>query len=151
MGWKSDWLYGLVFQQVAAVWNDCMRTGKGRYGPPPERFLVTECSTANWDMPFCTPPIVRAWHYNDSGVLSQPLPNPEALFPATAPAHPDSMFFATGDMRFHITPERTLIVFSYLVGPRYGRGRVYRVIGQGTRGTVKGRLDPAEGYNEWVA
>ena len=47
------------------------------------------------------------------------------------------MFFTHGVVRFHITADRKRIVFVYVLGPLYGRGRVFRVEGQGRTGCLE--------------
>lgn len=49
------------------------------------------------------------------------------------------------------TPDRKRLVVNFGFGPRYGRGYIYRVIGQGTRGRHKGRLHLDPTAASWIS
>jgi hypothetical protein len=56
------------------------------------------------------------------------------------------MFYERGVVEFFIDTDRKRVLFTYTLGPRYGRGMIFRVVGQGTTG----RLTPCAGP-AWIS
>jgi hypothetical protein len=128
-GWRTDWLYRLVFKEVAAVWEKVRSEGRS-LGTPPDWLCVQELRRADWENLRCLGPVRRAWSFRSGGL--SPLP-PEGVDPDCG--EPRGMFYQVGRVRFHIA-DRKRLVFEYTVGPRYGRGVFFRVAGQGKRGRL---------------
>ena len=42
MGWQSDWLYRLIFDEVTKLWSQAQQEGAGRFGPAPDRFYIQQ-------------------------------------------------------------------------------------------------------------
>lgn len=42
MGWKTDWLYQLVFEQFELAWDKAQQEGEGRFGPASARIVVSQ-------------------------------------------------------------------------------------------------------------
>ena len=61
------------------------------------------------------------------------------------------MFWDRGWFCFHIAPDRKRVVITYVVGPRYARGLVLKVEGQGESGNDRGRLIPDPDANSWIS
>ena len=40
MGWQSDWLYNLIFDEVERIWKRALRDGRGQFGPAPTVFVI---------------------------------------------------------------------------------------------------------------
>lgn len=131
-GWRTDWMYARIFREVGNLWEE-VRTGDPRMGTPPEQLRVEEMCGADWEGARCLPPVRRVWTFG-----------PDGLHPQMGEAGPAEcgaargMFWQVGLVRFHVAVDRRRLVLEYAVGPRYGRGRVFRVAGQGK----KGRLCP---------
>ena len=49
------------------------------------------------------------------------------------------MFYERGVVAFCIDSDRKRLVFTYTLGPRYGRGMTLGVIGQGAKGRLSSR------------
>jgi hypothetical protein len=76
---------------------------------------------------------------------------PPPLVPAVPTLVPDhtvrGMFFMDGIVQFFITDDRKRVVWNHWLGRRYGRGKVFRVVGQGSTATLE--KDPE--FGEWVS
>ena len=139
-GWRTDWLYRLIFQEVTDLWES-VRSGDGRAGPPPDRLRVEERCGADWEAPRCLCPVRRVWTFGAEGLR----PGPGEREAVTRCGERRGTFWQVGLVRFHIADDRTRLVLEYVVGPLHGRGMVLRVTGQGPGG----RLCP-EGP-EWIS
>jgi len=142
MGWQSDWLYQLIFDEVEQVWQRARKDGAGHFGPAPTTFLISEMREANWDDMRCRGDAQRHWTYQGGQ------PEPMALTKGSDAdlGEQRGMFYARGAVAFCIDANRKRVLFTYALGPRYGRGMVFGVIGQG----AKGRLSPTGG-TMWVS
>ncbi len=148
MGWKSDWLYKLIFKEIEAVWLAALREHKTALnrnqhpGKLLERLIVQECENANWNFPGCLDPVIRQWIYDGIGfslASTDEISAPES--------HVDQgMFHTTGRIRFHIDSPRKRIVLTYVLGPLHGRGKILQVRGQGKRARLEAAGGPA-----WVS
>jgi len=144
MGWKSDWLYGLIFSEVEALWKRALqewKTSRDNYkqpGDPPACFVVQQCANGDWQFPDYGDPVIRQWQYEGTDfrlLTSNDLRLPEV-------AHNNRMFWRVGQVRFHIAASRKHVIFSYVIGPRYCRGSIFQVVGQGKRGKLKPAAGP---------
>ena len=142
MGWQSDWLYQLVFDEVDRVWHRAIKDGAGRFGPAPTTLLISEMRDADWENARCRGDAHRQWTYQGG----QPELVPLAEDGAVDVGEQRGMVYERAAVTFCIDCDRKRIVFNYTLGPRYGRGMVFAVIGQG----AKGRLSPTGG-TMWVS
>src|SRR5262244_3133916 len=82
MGWKSDWLYRLVFAQFEEAWTTAQKQGAGRFGPPSVQLFVSQFNEAgaNSDRApiFCRGTALRTWHYAGHDWDETPLPDLKA-------------------------------------------------------------------------
>jgi hypothetical protein len=147
MGWKTDWLYRLLFSEVARLWN---RASKEAASSPegeessPEAFLIREFTQGDTRNSRCLPPVRRQWIYR--GESFEEITNADA-YKHTNDETIRGMFFTTSSIAFHITPDRKQVIFLYALGPRYGKGRVYLVHHQGSQGS----LIPDQNAIGWIA
>jgi len=132
MAWQSDWLYQLIFDEVRRVWQRASKEGAGQFGPAPTSFLITEMSEADWETVRCGGAGHRQWIYQGS----QFEPTPLAEGTETDLGERRGIFYERGAVAFHIDSGRKRVLFTYNLGPRYGRGFVFEVIGQGAKGTL---------------
>ena len=143
MGWQSDWLYHLIFGEAAKLWTQAQKEGSGKFGPVPNRFYIQQCAGVDWGQLFCHPPILRVWTFDATTepalIAAVPFPTPDRAV--------CGMFFVDGSVRFHIADDRKRVGWNHFLGPRYGRGKVFRVRGQGQTATLE--QDPA--FGEWVS
>jgi len=143
MGWQSDWLYRLIFDEAAKLWTQAQKEGSGTFGPAPDRFYVQQCAAFDWQKLYCHPPILRVWSFDTTVwpalVAAIPFPTPDRAV--------RGMFFVDGSVQFHIADDRKRVGWNHILGPRYGRGKVFRVRGQGQTATLE--QDPA--FGEWVS
>jgi hypothetical protein len=142
MGWQSDWLYQLIFHEVERVWRVAVKEGAGRLGPAPTILQVSEMDEADWVHAWCRGVVLRRWTLQGG--------KPESL---TLDQQGDAdlgerrgMFYERSAASFCIDSDRKRVLFTYTLGPRYGRGMVFDVMGQGT----KGKLRP-NGGPMWVS
>jgi hypothetical protein len=134
MGWQSDWLYQLVFAEVERVWHSATRDGDSEFGPAPEALLVRESAEADWGQVRCCGPARRQWTFRGGP--------PEQLVGGVPEAadlgERRGMFYRRGLVEFCVATDRQQVLLTYTLGPRYGRGVVLAVSGQG----ASGRLTP---------
>ena len=128
MGWKPDWLYRLVFEHFQRAWDKVQQEGEGRLGPASASLWVTQYSEAHAGASpyFCRGQPVRAWSY--VGERWEEVPAVECVADDNA-VH--GMFYHKAIGRFHISEDRKTVIIEYTFGPRYGRGFVLAVKGQG--------------------
>src|SRR5262249_52350365 len=116
-GWKTDWLYQLIFKEVAAVWGKVRSEGRKLVpsppwlGTPPDWLCVQEFRRADWENLRCLGPVRRAWSFG--GKELSPLP-PEEVDPDCGERR--GMFYEVGRVRFHLAADRKRLVFEYTVG-----------------------------------
>jgi hypothetical protein len=142
MGWKSDWLYRLVFNYLELAWTTAQRDGESRFGPAPTLLRVTEFFADNDGQQFpslCQPR--RCWVYNGLEWRAEKMPEP---YPVNSVV---GMFYIEARGGFFISADRKMVVIEYRFGPRYGRGGVFVVQGQGTRAS----LLPEQDSIGWVS
>lgn len=128
MGWKSDWLYQLVFDQFQRAWIKAQRDGEGRFGPASNSLVVTLYNEAIFDSgcQYCRGTAIRSWRFNGHDWAEYDLSTQLAV-PVT-----HGMLYETAIGRFHISDDRRVVTIEFTFGPRYGRGFVFLVHGQGT-------------------
>ena len=147
MGWKSDWLYRLVFEQFEIAWSKAQREADGRFGPAPNSFLVTEFSESSSDNLDLSPGSfqperrIRSWRFDGHDWTPE--------LPAEPVAKPviQRMFFETAIGRFRISNDRRAVTIDYIFGPRNGRGIVFVVERQGDFGRLKPKPESAS----WIS
>jgi len=148
MGWKTDWLYGLIFAEIRRIWDRARRDAARSpdlMGSAPDSFVIRQFAAGDVACSHCLPPLQRQWIYRGDDVF--------VPFTADADTETDvepvrrGAFYATGTVAFHIAADRKAIIFVYGLGPRYGQAWAYRVVGQGQRA----HLAEAEGCTGWIA
>jgi hypothetical protein len=122
----AEHLLLLVLDRVAQTWRDVHAEATGRFGPAPTSFIVQQCAGADWDKVRCLDPVVRCWVYDQNGTVERE-PTPAELAGVTSRT---GMCFATGRVWFHLAPETNRVVFTFMAGPRFGRGMVLRAEGE---------------------
>ncbi len=143
MGWKSDWLYGIIFAEFEKAWKQAQKEGKGEYGPASERMIISQYSGYSTEMPHCYGYLVKSWDYN--GKSFELYDEPE-LDSCAEPAI-QGMFYKQASGSFAVSENRRAGVITYVFGPRYGRGFLFDVIGQGEKGEI--RMNP--GSTQWIS
>ena len=136
MGWKSDWLYRLVFNYLELAWTTAQRDGECRFGLAPTLLRVTEFFAYTDGQQFaslCQPQ--RCWVYNGFEWREEEMLE---RYPVNSVF---GMFYIEVRGGFFISADRKKVVIEYRFGPRYGRGGVFVVHGQGTRATLLPKLD----------
>jgi hypothetical protein len=143
MGWQTDWLYRLIFDEVTKLWTQAQQEGASRFGPAPDRFYIQQYAAVQWEQLVCQPPVTCIWTFAGTTapvlVVTPSFPTPDRTV--------RGMFFIDGVVQFHITEDHKRIVWNHWLGRRYGRGNVLRVHGQGQQATLE--RDPA--FGEWVS
>ncbi len=138
MGWKSDWLYKRIFNEVVNLWTRALRQGTGRFGPPPSALVIIEMRSADWENATFRGEARRQWVYQGG--------EPEPVAELTGGGEVRGMFYERGTIAFRIDGNRKRVLLTYVLGPRYGMGAILRVVGQG----AKGRLAAGEGPG-WIS
>lgn len=148
MGWKTDWLYSLIFAEVHRLWDRARRESErmgSDFGPAPRALIISEYSDGNFTNAACRGLRKRQWRY--SGDEQPVLIDPDDPDISHVSETSDQMFFSEGQVRFSISADRKSLIFEYALGPRYGCGQVFHVHGQGKHG----RLGQAEHSISWRA
>ena len=115
----------------------------GQLDVPPDYLLVQQCQKANWNNAICLSPVLCTWRYSETGLRELSPLEAELETPVRA----RGMFYTSGVVQFHIAEKRDRVIFMFVLGPRYGRGQVWLVQGQG----AKGKLCPDPEAREWIA
>lgn len=115
----------LVLDRVAQTWRDVHAESTGRFGPAPTSFIVQQCAGADWKDVECRDPVVRTWVHDRAGTVER---EPTAAEVAGVTSS-TGMCFATGRVWFHLDPETNRVIFTFMAGPRFGRGAVLRAEG----------------------
>ena len=152
MGWKTDWLYKLIFMRIREIWDRArheserfnqsaaVRVDPDRVQSLPKQLLIQQCANADLLRTICVEPIVRSWVYMGHGFEEQKdVPKDARRRCRVAPSEDEPLhnLFTQGTVRFHISDDRKQVVFTYILGPLNGRGYVCDVIGQGSTGTLE--------------
>jgi hypothetical protein len=118
---------------VERLWADI--AGGGQFGPPPTALVVREMGQADWKRAYCRGDVRRQWVYRGS--------SPEPVAPEAEPdlGEGRGMYYERGVVDFHVASDRRRVLFTFTVGPRFGRGLIFGVEGQG----AGGRLSPGAG------
>jgi hypothetical protein len=146
MGWRTDWLYLLVFREVESTWERAQRdacSSPRLFALAPEAVVVQECAAMNFEAAYPQPPVSRQWRYAGTGFEEEP----PGKLPEPTRTRDDDGFYRTGLVRFHITSDRKQVGFIVILGPLYGRGCVLKVQGQGKRA----RLVRDSRFNSWIS
>lgn len=142
MGWKSDWLYAVVFKMADAVVDKARNDARQLAKASPITWVLAEYSQADWNFPVCGGPVMRTWTKSQCDWQE----TPEILDVAPPRSKLADFCYPTALISFHVAEDRKRVVLNYSVGPRYAGGRIYRVSGQG----IRGKLTPADGPS-WIS
>lgn len=130
MGWKSDWLYRIVFAEFEQAWKVAQKQGTGRFGPPSSELVVTQYggTEASEDQrPIgCRGDALRSWRYAGDDWEETTLPDFK-----TKPNPIRGMYYERASGNFHISADRKTVVIEHVFGPRYGHGTAFLVHSQG--------------------
>lgn len=142
MGWRSDWLYHLLFREIERVWNMTRREDQGRYGPAPARFFIEQYSDYTTNILLCSGTLLRVWSFDGSEFTLRSR-DTRLTYDYTV----GGMFYHDGIIQFHILTTRKQIIWNSWFGPLYARGMAFRVIGQGKSAT----LQKDSSFVQWVS
>src|SRR5262245_52015040 len=111
MGWRSDWLYQVIFDEVEKVWKRAAKDGAGHFGPPPTGFVIREMLEADWEHIRCGGDVRRQWTYQGGR------PEPAAcVADDTDLGEQRGIFYERGVVEFFIDANRKRVLFSYILG-----------------------------------
>ena len=122
---REEAVIKLVLGQVDQTWGEVRATATGERGPAPSAFIVNQFAAARWDRAECDGSLVRQWVRDESGTAERP-PSPAELA-AVSVRH--RMCNEVGEVSFHISAGLDRVVYTYVVGLRFGRGMILRVSG----------------------
>lgn len=153
MRWKTDWLYQLIFQDVERIWQRAVKDGESPRGPSPDYFVVrqfanmqarpySEENPKSLSSGMCGP-ILKRWKFDAEGAHVTVEPEEHSRRQPVI----RGMFYQVGSINFYLSPDRKLVAMTYIVGPRYGEHRVFRVAGQGRTGG----LEPHPDFMWWIS
>jgi hypothetical protein len=110
---------------LKAVWEECdpKRVAAGRYhrpefGVPPPELRIYQAAQADWERAMVRPPYVSAWRFVGGADV-------EIISPDDLPDYsvmPTGMYWPVGQIAFSIDFQHKRAIFTYVLGPRYGRG-----------------------------
>jgi hypothetical protein len=120
---EADHLLRLVIERVAHTWREVQREASGRFGPGPTALILYQCDAADWEKVRCSESIVRTWVHDERGTPERD-PTPSELAGVTEKM---GMCFVTGRVWFCLDGAMKRVVYTFMVGPRFGRGMVLRV------------------------
>ncbi|HEX4128833.1 MAG TPA: hypothetical protein VHZ24_02235 [Pirellulales bacterium] len=126
MGWQSDWLYELIFHEVEIV-REAATRHDAKNGQPPNTCFVSEYTDADWERAMNQGSVKRSWILK----RGEPIAESDTACNLGDDSEVDGVFFDKAFVTFHIATDRKRVVFVYFLGPRYARGRILAVQGQG--------------------
>ena len=144
MGWRSDWLYSLLLDRARDTFAEALRAAKERSEERPRRLYAIETSAWNVDHDMTSGDPHRIWSSEDDfstlidPATCQSLKEPKRNLGGSIHAIPIFSWF--------ITKDRKRVLICRWIGPLYGNGGWWKVVGQGKRG----RLVPGGG-GAWVS
>ena len=100
-----------------------MRATSGRYyrpefGVPPRELRIYQAAEADWQHGFCKQPFIAGWRFAGG-------PDVEPIAPDDLPDYsikPSGMYWPIGQIDFIIDTQQKRALYTYVLGPRYGRG-----------------------------
>jgi len=108
-----------IWKEIEKLWIEVCkhRPSHKVMGIPPDFLRVREYSKADWERGRCEGEVLRTIEFGDFGKreLSSP-------FPTDSFDHPRGAYWRIGSIAYHLDPEGKRAVFTFVVGPRYGRG-----------------------------
>jgi len=143
MGWKSDWLYHLIINEFRKAWKKAQKEGSGNFGPCSDEMIVYQYSGCDLNNSRCNGECLRAWIFNGDAFEAVSPDRVEKL----KKSETQGMFYKQATGQFNISKNRRHVVLEYIFGPRYGRGYVFDVVGQGKKGCLQ--LKPGNAF--WVS
>lgn len=148
MRWHKDWLYNQIFELIGDIWESTNRyTRQNSVRQPMDSLWIQQCGEADIAHAFCLRPILREWRFDgETFQIRKNQSSLSVLLPSRS-ANIRGMLFDQGVIRFYISPDRKRVVFTYQLGPLFGRGIVYSVVGQGP----KGKLSIEPNVPGWVS
>ena len=91
-----------------------------RYGNPPTELKVVEATSADLDRGFPRESHNRVWLRDKNGIVEC---KPADLSRLKKKGRKTSgMYWQVGTINFHVNFKKKIAVYSYVLGPRYGRG-----------------------------
>ncbi len=113
-----------VIPLIDAVWKECRdaeahyaASSQTKFGNPPKELRVFQAEDAHWDRGWVKEPYSRIWRYDgevieEIGEHAMPWLDEER----------DGMYWRIGMIQFAIDETNHRCIYTYTLGPRYGRG-----------------------------
>jgi len=131
MGWSSDWLYGLLLDRARETFAEAIRAASERSEPRPTALIATEHSDWNRESTITTGDPVRIWSSDDDfSSLVDSMPDMRARNDES------NSVFSLPAFSWFIKSDRTQVLICRWIGPRYGNGGWWNVVGQGKSGKL---------------
>ena len=141
MGWSSDWLYSLLLERARDTFAEAIRAASERSEPQPKSLVATEHSEWNRDSTMTSGDPIRIWSSDDDfASLLDSMPDMHSR------QQDSGSIFSTPSLSWHINSDREQVLICRWIGPRYGNGGWWNIVGQGK--TAK--LAPAE-RRGWIS
>jgi hypothetical protein len=116
-----------IWKEVKKLWDEVCkhRPSDPVMGVPPEYLRVREHADADWTNMWCSGDVLRLTEFGDFGKRELVPP-----FPTDSVDQPRGAYWKVGSVAYHIAPVETRAIFTFVVGPRYGRGFVleYKIV-----------------------
>ena len=141
MSWKSDWIYSLLFDRARQTLSEAKRASIDRSLLAPEFLVATE--HANWNRETFTTSgdPIRIWSSSDD--FEKLLPD---LPHQSNSVDNDRSIFDIPVISWFITNDRKQVLICRWIGPRYGNGGWWNIVGQGKSGKLT-----AAHRRSWIA
>lgn len=144
MGWRSDWLYSLLLDRARDTFAEAVRAAKERSEPRPIKLFAIETKEFNSDFDMTSGDPYRIWSSEDdfSSLVDH------ATWQSFTEQKRDRSrsIHVVPMMSWFIADDRKQVLICRWIGPHYGNGGWWDVVGQGKRG----RLVQAR-RGEWVS
>jgi len=114
-----------VASLVAIVWDICdpEKAVQSKYynpsmGLPPKELRIYQASSADWDKAQCSRTYIDSWKF-DGAIITK---TDEVIGSLANDLKQNGMYWNIGTIMFWIDIQSKRAVYSYTLGPRYGRG-----------------------------
>ena len=134
MAWTSDWLYSLLLDRARDTFAEAVRAATERSEEPPEKLLATEHAEWKRESTMTSGDPVRIWSSeNDFTSLIDP-----SMWQSLKIQNQDrrQSIHSVPLFSWFVSDDRKQILICRWIGPLYGNGGWWDVVGQGQTGKL---------------
>lgn len=143
MGWSSDWLYELLLDHAREAWEEAKQAADERGETSPKYLLASEHAACEHALPCPKGDPIRIWSSVDDFRTLLPVNPCQKQQKSGSGALPS--IFPVPRVMWYIMPDRKRVLICTFIGPRYGHGRWWDIVGQGKQSILR-QSDTGRGW-----